>query len=79
MVIIPSTIDMSPMNNSYGTYKPTQLTMGHHPVSLSSLRAGPEVTEALRQARQALEEVEALERKKEMNQKVPRRVPSPWA
>ena len=33
-VIIPLTIDISPINHSYSTYKPTQLTMGHHPVSI---------------------------------------------
>ena len=27
-----NTIDISPINHSYGTYKPTWLTMGHHPV-----------------------------------------------
>ena len=29
-VIIPLTVDITPRNPSYSTYKPSQLTMGHH-------------------------------------------------
>ena len=31
-IIIPLTINISPINHHYWTYKPTSLTMGHHPV-----------------------------------------------
>ena len=33
--IVPITIDITPINPSYSTYKPTELTMGHHLVCFS--------------------------------------------